>query len=817
MAVVTRGSFSEGPITLALPPYFDSDTAESDPIFEAWDKAVGIVISASQVSDFDTEVGNNTSVVANTAKNTYPAADAAKLALIEANATNVDDSLLVPYTGATGNVALGTYDISVGKVIIADTPNSPTDAATKAYVDSVVSVGMNWIERVIDIIANAAALPGDATTGDRYITIDDNHIREWDGADWDEDITPNEGDTVYVSENGINPTNDIGTHTYNGISWIYVGGSINHNDTSNIQGGTAGNRWHLESEVHTAIGYVATTGADITPTTFNNDDSGIIIGDGGIQSVYVTYSWDAIITNTFHHYNFQYKQHDLTYWEERTTVEDTITIDGLLPNVSYDFRVASVNKYGSYSAYTATDTITTPSDSGAPANVQNVTATQGIQAILLAWDHNTDLDLNSYNIYRYESNDSGSAVLVANYTGNVYRDNGLVKDTEYFYWLKAVDTSGNLSDNFSTVANATTRNVEKEDIKNIAANQVLIQGVTTFASLISPGVATIDGGKITADTVTVDSLNFVPLSAGDGLLTTDIVGTINASAEGIQISGDHIQINGTTDFQPLGAATNGKVWIFPDANTGIRITDNSAHDVFNVQIGGDNQGDVTIGNYAGGEGIKYDCDVGTTTFAGHLLAIGGTIGTWNIEPGYIYTGTKVTGDGYSSGSGHITLKSDGSIHAEHFYINADGTVGLASMNNAHNFPKVVGSVTRHSSVSEVFDEVNWGVLKSVTFTHGLIGEFSAAWEHYKDEVGEVGTAQTRLYKNGVALDVAKTATTNYTTQSTGTISETWEPGDICELRGYTDSGVVIYVKNFYIRYDNGDITTVTASIADDET
>jgi hypothetical protein len=41
---------------------------ETDPIYSAWDKSTGISITASQVSDFDTEVSNNTSVTANTAK-----------------------------------------------------------------------------------------------------------------------------------------------------------------------------------------------------------------------------------------------------------------------------------------------------------------------------------------------------------------------------------------------------------------------------------------------------------------------------------------------------------------------------------------------------------------------------------------------------------------------------------------------------------------------------------------------------------------------------------------------------------------------------
>lgn len=59
---------------------------ETDPVYTAWNKQTGISITASQVSDFNTAVTNTPAVLANTAKNTYPAADAAKLAGIEAGA-----------------------------------------------------------------------------------------------------------------------------------------------------------------------------------------------------------------------------------------------------------------------------------------------------------------------------------------------------------------------------------------------------------------------------------------------------------------------------------------------------------------------------------------------------------------------------------------------------------------------------------------------------------------------------------------------------------------------------------------------------------
>jgi uncharacterized protein (TIGR02145 family) len=78
---------------------------EADPIFVAWNKSTGINISASQVSDFQTSVTTNSAVVANTAKNSYPTADAAKLAAI--TGTNTGDE-----TAATIKTKLGITTLS---------------------------------------------------------------------------------------------------------------------------------------------------------------------------------------------------------------------------------------------------------------------------------------------------------------------------------------------------------------------------------------------------------------------------------------------------------------------------------------------------------------------------------------------------------------------------------------------------------------------------------------------------------------------------------------------------------------------------------
>lgn len=101
------------------PDYLTSFT-ESDPAFSVWNKSTGISITASQVSDFQASVTNNAAVLANTAKNSYPVADATKLAGIQ--------------TGAEVNVN-ADWNASTGDAKILNKPTLSNVAVSGSYTD----------------------------------------------------------------------------------------------------------------------------------------------------------------------------------------------------------------------------------------------------------------------------------------------------------------------------------------------------------------------------------------------------------------------------------------------------------------------------------------------------------------------------------------------------------------------------------------------------------------------------------------------------------------------------------------------------------
>ncbi len=75
---------------------------ETDPIFTAWNKSTGISITASQVSDFDTEVANNTAVALNTAKISFDSTSSTRLANTSGTNTG-DNSANTLYSGLVTN------------------------------------------------------------------------------------------------------------------------------------------------------------------------------------------------------------------------------------------------------------------------------------------------------------------------------------------------------------------------------------------------------------------------------------------------------------------------------------------------------------------------------------------------------------------------------------------------------------------------------------------------------------------------------------------------------------------------------------------
>lgn len=143
-------------------------------------------------------------------------------------------------------------------------------------------------------------------------------------------------------------------------------------------------------------------------------------------------------------------------------------------------------------------------DGAVPGTVANVSATAMIQAVMLEWDANSELDIDHYIVYRHTSDASGSSSAIMITYATLCVDGNRTGGTEYFYWVKAVDYVGNVSAAYSTSVSATPTNVETADIVTLNADKVLISGTTYLSNWRhSSDVTKIDGGDIYASSITL--------------------------------------------------------------------------------------------------------------------------------------------------------------------------------------------------------------------------------------------------------------------------------------------------------------------------
>ena len=453
------------------------------------------------------------------------------------------------------------------------------------HADTVITIGDTIALNAVDKYISVGSNPGIAGTS---LIMSDNSLKGLDGSELvfgfflEKDGSFGRGDffvgnypTSYLwfdqSTRTLKLAGDIVIHgdvtsanyvaDVSGYKLTYLTGSAEFQDVivrgtvymsaGEITGGT------ISSQPVANVGHVSNSAADIVPTSLSVSDTGVAVGDDGVILAYVTLTWDAISSDTFNYYMIKYKKHSHTYYDFVESNTNTVTIDGLMPNVSYDFAIASVNKYGVVSVFSTIVTSTSASDTSAPSTPTGLSSIGGFKKIVLDWDSNTEYDLNEYYIYRHTANDSSAASKIGVSGSSQYIDDlsdvtysGGESVEIYYYWVKAVDTSRNESD-FSDVTSTKSKLIDEDSVYYIGAAKILLDGTTYLTSWRhSSDFTKIDGGDIYANSVTVSQVNFTVIG------TDNIIGTINSSAEGIEISAKYITISGTTVFNSGWAAAS---------------------------------------------------------------------------------------------------------------------------------------------------------------------------------------------------------------------------------------------------------------------
>lgn len=227
-----------------------------------------------------------------------------------------------------------------------------------------------------------------------------------------------------------------------------------------------------------------------------------------------------------------------------------------IAGVEYAVRVRAINTFGVRSDWVTTNQISY-GDEGAPNAPSAFTATSAFQSITLNWINPTVSDFDSVEIYRNNINNPLTASKIAVIRASTYVDQPLNINATYFYWLKAVDRSGNKSE-FSSSASATTRFIFTDDFSAEVMNlfsEAGAYGIEPVATL--PATGDFDG-QIKFDT-TAKKLYRWDATAG---VWTDDIFSIQSGSVDIASFASGIEPVGIVDELPNPSGYTGATIVF---------------------------------------------------------------------------------------------------------------------------------------------------------------------------------------------------------------------------------------------------------------
>lgn len=192
--------------------------------------------------------------------------------------------------------------------------------------------------------------------------------------------------------------------------------------------------------------------------------SGLAITEGtylsspGNLSVSLTATWQGKSAQ----YYISWRRSDagnVSNWKSERVTEEQFELRGVAENGQYDFQVYAVSVGGRKTdpisiTYKVLGTMTAPD---APTGL---TAVGDYRSIVLNWVNPASVDLDHIEVLASKTNDKSKAQLIAKVSGTTFSHNGLEDSVTWYYWVRAANKRGMLSELNSPLATtATTRDV----------------------------------------------------------------------------------------------------------------------------------------------------------------------------------------------------------------------------------------------------------------------------------------------------------------------------------------------------------------------
>ena len=246
----------------------------------------------------------------------------------------------------------------------------------------------------------------------------------------------------------------------------------------------------------------------LTVTNVTVADKGGIQKDGTFVGQALV-SWTKATNSFIENYGIEWKNVDETVYQTAQSdgEDNSIIISPLETGTQYNVRVRAITASGLTGSYASALPYTHGGDTTAPSPVTALSAVGGPKNVTLDWtapttdsDASVLYDLKGYNVYRNTSN-SEPASPAAFSGSDKFVDGGLAANTTYYYWVKAVDYSGNESTSVASGSVTTDAAVVSTDTRiytGVVYYQTLQQAQPSTPSASSFNESTLALGGLTS-------------------------------------------------------------------------------------------------------------------------------------------------------------------------------------------------------------------------------------------------------------------------------------------------------------------------------
>ena len=214
--------------------------------------------------------------------------------------------------------------------------------------------------------------------------------------------------------------------------------------------------WNAEASVFSAnnttlprYNYAPQPTFDGTPTTE------VIIQEDGTAVASAEVAWTVTDNAYANDYVLEWKRTSETDYQSIVTTNLYSRIPSVQIGDDYNLRISSRNRLGILSD-PSTTTVTITGDVTAPSAPTLVSVTGGFEMIIIDWDNPADNDFSKVEVYVNTTNTSTGATKIGETSGSFFTHSGLGSAVTRYYFLKALDYTGNPSAFTGTTGNSAT-------------------------------------------------------------------------------------------------------------------------------------------------------------------------------------------------------------------------------------------------------------------------------------------------------------------------------------------------------------------------